>query len=304
MKTMSSNPAGGSLHSRLLGTQVVLAGRSALLPNDDVPIIVQKMTMGQINAIPTDRFAVSLVEATGTGPSFRLKGPMERYRLRQMKRHGLLNGGIRTTGLVRRLSGSVAPGDDGSRQYTTLIALAKEVIHNADDLYFINRRLIRDSGGEPPGSDLFLPPIDAGLMSDCIKKIVLNIFGYGDKGEVCGGKIKLVEFCLLMHYYFIRIKILNNTSRQPFCEYLEKFVFTGQKRFTAKTFNNNANSVNYSKMEPLFIDEARMSFNFKNHPNPDGTLKAVFQEVGCIFHNSPYFNKIREIRTNVDNFRF
>ena len=45
-----------------LGTKVKLAGRTAILPNDNVPFVVQRLTMGQINAIPKDRFAVSLIE--------------------------------------------------------------------------------------------------------------------------------------------------------------------------------------------------------------------------------------------------
>ena len=55
-------PAGGPPNSRALGTKVTLAGRTAILPNDNVPFVVQRLTMGQINAIPKDRFAVSLIE--------------------------------------------------------------------------------------------------------------------------------------------------------------------------------------------------------------------------------------------------
>jgi hypothetical protein len=44
------------------GTKVTLAGRTAFLPNDDVPFVMQKLTMGQINAIPKDRFSVALIE--------------------------------------------------------------------------------------------------------------------------------------------------------------------------------------------------------------------------------------------------
>ena len=44
------------------GTKVTLAGRTAFLPNADVPFVLQRLTMGQIDAIPKDRFSVSLVE--------------------------------------------------------------------------------------------------------------------------------------------------------------------------------------------------------------------------------------------------
>ena len=48
--------------SRMQGTKVTLAGRTAFLPNVDVPFVLQRLTMGQIEAIPKDRFSVSLVE--------------------------------------------------------------------------------------------------------------------------------------------------------------------------------------------------------------------------------------------------
>ena len=54
MKGMGIGLAGGPSMSRTLGTKVTLAGRTAFLPNDDVPFVMQKLTMGQINAIPKD----------------------------------------------------------------------------------------------------------------------------------------------------------------------------------------------------------------------------------------------------------
>ena len=60
MKGIGIGPAGGLSMSRTLGTKVTLAGRTAFLPNDDVPFVMQKLTMGQINAIPKDRFSVAL----------------------------------------------------------------------------------------------------------------------------------------------------------------------------------------------------------------------------------------------------
>lgn len=55
-------PAGGHAPSRNLGTKVMVAGRSMILPNSEVPYVVQKLTMGQIAAIPKDQFAVSLMD--------------------------------------------------------------------------------------------------------------------------------------------------------------------------------------------------------------------------------------------------
>ena len=54
MKGIGIGPAGGLSMSRTLGTKVTLAGRTAFLPNDNVPFVMQKLTMGQINAIPKD----------------------------------------------------------------------------------------------------------------------------------------------------------------------------------------------------------------------------------------------------------
>ena len=55
MKGITIGPAGGHGLSRMQGTKVTLAGRTAFLPNDDVSFVMQKLTMGQINAIPKDR---------------------------------------------------------------------------------------------------------------------------------------------------------------------------------------------------------------------------------------------------------
>ena len=170
-------------------------------------------------------------------------------------------------------------------------------------MYDVSRRLRRNPGGDPPSSDIFYKPIDEGKLSDCIKKIIVNIFGDGDKGKICDREIKLVEFCLMMHYYFIRIKILKNTSRQPFCDYLEKYVFPDESKFTSKTFNNYANDDHYKKFAPIFTDESRLYINFKFHPTPDGTLKDFFHEIGCFFYNSPYFDELRDMQKNIDNFK-
>ena len=62
MKGITFGPAGGRSLSSMQGTKVTLAGRTAFLPNADVPFVLQRLTMGQIDAIPKDRFSVSLVE--------------------------------------------------------------------------------------------------------------------------------------------------------------------------------------------------------------------------------------------------
>ena len=60
MKGITIGPTGGHGLSRMQGTKVTLAGRTAFLPNDYVPFVMQKLTMGQINAIPKDWFSVAL----------------------------------------------------------------------------------------------------------------------------------------------------------------------------------------------------------------------------------------------------
>ena len=46
MKGIGIGPAGGPSMSCSLGTKVTLAGRTAFLPNDDVPFVMQKLTKG------------------------------------------------------------------------------------------------------------------------------------------------------------------------------------------------------------------------------------------------------------------
>ena len=57
-----NGPAGGNVAARIAGTKVRMARKTMFLPNNDVPFVVQKLTMEQINAIPRDRFAVSMIE--------------------------------------------------------------------------------------------------------------------------------------------------------------------------------------------------------------------------------------------------
>ncbi len=299
------DPAGGLSQSRTPGTMVKLAGRTAILPNEDVPIVMQRLTVGQINAIPKDRFSVSLIEVPTrmaiSGSGHKGRGGMAMRGMQRMKDLSRKGGGI--TGYVRKPTNEIKVEADGTKQYYAMVTLAKQMVENAGDLYYINRKLRRNSDVAIASSGIFLTPIDEGKLSDCIKKIILDVFGDGDKGKICDREIKLVEFCLMMHYYFLRIKILKNTSRQPFCDYLEKYVFADESRFTAKTFNNYANNDNYKKVEPIFTDEERLHINFKTHPTPDGTLKDFFHEVGYYFYNSSYFGELRDMRTNIENFK-
>lgn len=285
---------------RMQGTKVTLAGRTAFLPNRSTPLVIQKLTLRQIASIPRDKYAVAVIDPEGTSVDMLASrgGAMSAATSRRLRYQRII---IRRKAHTRY--GRYSVSGDGTREFTTVISLLHQIQHHVETIYYENRELNRNNPNNPsPIKDIFLMPIDAGRMSDCIKKIVLDVFGNDDKGKICNREIKLVEFCLLMHYYFIRIKILENTSRQPFCEYLEKYVFADQSRFTAKTFNNYANEDKYKKAEQDFTEAKRLDINFKKHPTPNGTLQDVFHEIGYIFHNSPYFDELREIRKNIDNF--
>lgn len=292
--------AGGQSLSRPQGTKVILAGRVAFLPNRDVPTIVQKLTQRQIAAIPRDKYAVAIIEPETKwgGLHAPRKGAMSSLARRFVPRYKNI---LRQRARFRNNAGVASA--DATTEFTTVITLIQQLHHQVETIYYENRELSRNNKPTPPpGGDIFLPPVDAGKMSDCIKKIVLDIFGDGDKGKICDRDIKLVEFCLLMHFYFRRIKILENTSRQPFCEYLENYVFEDESRFTAKTFNNYANETNYKRTDEDFTNAARLSINFKVHPTRKGTLQDAFHEVGYFFHNSPYFDELRKIQKNVIGF--
>ena len=232
---------------RMQGTRVTLAGRTAFLPNRRVPMVVQKLTLRQIAEIPRDKYAVAIIEPEAM-PTFDRRNLRNN---RNIQRHRVL-------ACNRRISGN----GDLTQEFTTAITLLHRVHQHVETIYYESRKLSRNNNDTPPpGGDIFLVPVDAGKMSDCIKKIVLDIFGNDDKGKICDRDTKLVEFCLLMHYYFIRIKILKNTSRQPFCEYLENYVFKNESRFTAKTFNNHAEK--HEKAEKDFTNAERLDINYK-----------------------------------------
>ena len=116
MKDITIGPAGGHGLSRMQGTKVTLAGRTAFLPNDDVPFVFQRLTAGQINAIPKDRFSVALIEVPTrmgmAGPGRGGKGNKPArlsFRVKDLSRTG---GGV--TGFMRAPSVTVKVEDDGT----------------------------------------------------------------------------------------------------------------------------------------------------------------------------------------------
>ena len=305
MKGITIGPAGGHGLSRMQGTKVTLAGRTAFLPNDDVPFVFQRLTAGQINAIPRDRFSVALIEVPTrmgmAGPGKKGRGGMAVKGLQRMKDLSRTGGGI--TGFVRKPSSVIKVEEDGTKQYTAMITLIEQMKQNADSFLDTTLVLSRNQRNNPPEPDsgLFYSPIDDGSMSDCIKKAIAHYFGEKDTCKINGSEYKPAAFCLLMHDYFIRMHIMKNTTRTPFCEYLQKRVLKVEMMFTPRTFTNYAND--YKDVEQDFIDPSRMKFNFNTHPEANGKpLHEAFQEIGHFFHTSGYFKRLREMRDNMKGF--
>lgn len=298
---------GGRVPSLKQGTEVELAGRKAFLPNDNAPVLVQELTLRQIAAIPKDRFAVSLIETvkplTMAAPGHKGRGWSSARNIQRMRR--LVRQAERSskTGLVSKLSRIKMAGDDGTKQYTTIITLLDKMKQTTDSLYDTALVLSRNQRDTPPenDSDLFYPPIDDGNMSDCIKKAMAHFFGDKDICKIYGKEYKPAAFCLLMHDYFIRMHILKNTSRTPFCEFLQERVLKGEMLFTSRTFTNYANE--YKNIEQDFTEPDRVKINFNIHPEPSGMLLDAFHEIGHYFHTSKYFNHLRKMRDNMKEFK-
>lgn len=304
---MTFGPAGGRSLSRMQGTKVTLAGRTAFLPNADVPFVLQRLTMGQIEAIPKDRFSVSLVELPTptimSGIGRKGRGGVTVRGLQRMK--GLPRIGERggITEFVRKSSGIFRVEEDGTKQYTAMVSLIDQMRKTADSFYDTSLSLSRNQRNNPPERDsgLFFPPIDDGSMTDCIKKAIAHFFGEKDTCKICGKKYKPAVFCLLMHDYFIRMNIMKNTARTPFCDYLQERVLTEELKFTSRTFTGYTNE--YKEWEKDFTNQKKLKINFKVHPEPSvKPLLDAFQEIGHFFHTSDYFVRLREMRDNMKGF--
>lgn len=260
--------------------------------------------MGQINAIPKDRFAVSLIETPiamaapgrgGGGRSSGLKFQIKRQ-VRPAKRDGVIR-------FVRKPSAAIAAEADGTKQYTAMISLIEQMKQNADSFLDTTLVLSRNQRSNPPEPDsgLFYAPIDDGCMSDCIKKAIAHFFGEKETCKILGKEYKPVEFCMLMHDYFIRMHIMKNTTRTPFCEYLLKHVLKEEMQFTSRTFTKYAQDHKNAIQD--FTDPSKLKIDFDYHPKPSGKpLQDAFHEIGYYFHNSKYFKHLREIRDNMKGF--
>lgn len=299
--------AEGRIKFRTPGTKRVLAGRTTFLPNSDAPILVQRLTLGQINAIPKDRFAVLLVEptspvviyASGQKSHGHLSG-LQLQRLRQLARMATVSG---TTRYITHTPVTITSGVNGTKFYTAIIASIADLKQNTDKLYYLNRMISRNFGGDPPEHNLFYEPIDEGLMSDCIMKAIVKYFGDSETCILHGYKFKLAEFCLLIHYYFMRIGILKTTARKPFCEYILDYVLMDwDTKFTPKTFNNYAKENEEAEKE--FTSKERLKIDFSHPPTQSDArpLLKSFHEIGNFFHHSDYFIQLRDMRKHLNDF--
>ena len=240
------------------------ASDTVCLPTKDNPIIVQQLTQAQIDSIPRDKFAVAVIGPVKLVPSF-----------------------------------VVVPGT-GEQLFITFIAHLDALQKDGDDIFaFIRNHTRNGDDNIPPENEMFLPTIDDNKMSDCIMHVVIHFFGNNDKIKLHGHEYKLSEFCVLIHYYFLRINVLNKKGRQPFCKYLEDKVFCNKLKFTAKTFNNYAAEHKHENL----TDTKALPINFSFPPNEKEQLfHRAFHEVGWNFHNSPYFAELREMKKNAEKF--
>lgn len=279
-----------------LGDETQLADKTTYLPNPQRPFVVRKMTIDQIAAIPKEKYTIAVgkaVDSLTTRPTIQVYTPKtladhrrQRFQLRK---------GDNTIAFIRLDSPQDILNENKSTKfYTTLLILKDLIKENGDDFYSYIRGLEKDNdNGWPPDSNLFYPPVDEDRMSDCIMKIFIELFRDKDKCKIYGKEYKVADFCALTHSYFTYIKIIPERSRKPFYVYLEKKVFRKENDFTRESFSNKAKD----------IDEAtkKLNFNFNFHPQPSGTIKDAFHEIGWFFHNSSYFEELREFKRNLIN---
>lgn len=311
MKKISKSLARSFSLTRRLGTKVQMAGKTMYLPNRKVPRVVQKLTLAQIAAIPKDRYSVKVIgpiepsQVTSATQNHCMLLSSHRANRVRLRYHARLS---RTTSLnaskVQTKREKLSAQTDSTKEYTAIIELLSQVRQQVDCIYIDNRKLRRNQKDAPPeDSGIFFPPIDECKLSDCIRQIINQFFGSGDKGRIYGRIIKLVEFCLLMFCYFTRIKILKNKALKPFSDYLAAKVFTDESKFTARTFNNYANDPGFEKVKEGFTNPEKLKINFNHHPEPTGTLQDVFHEIGWNFHHSPYFCELRKQKKNINDFQ-
>lgn len=306
MNTLINGSAGGLLPTRISGTKTRVAGKTMYLPNNDATFVMQKLTLSQIAALPKDQYSVGVIvpKKQFTAASI---SKLSHVSLAVHKQQHLLMG-IRNDVVCfvnKPIHGNVNGIIDGDKEITTIITLVNQLKQESEKLD--EKRRVNKSIQNVdilPNSGIFYSPINENLLAVCIWKIINRFFGYEATGTICDKTYNLPEFCLLMYYYFIRIGILQNTTRKPFCLYLLKKVFEDESKFSVKTFNNYANDPRFVNVEKDFTNPERLGINFRVHPAPCGnTLQEAFHEIGWAFHRSEFFEELREQRKHLETFR-
>lgn len=296
--------AGGHSLIPAKGTQVILAGKPAFLPNTEVPCVMQELTKEQIEAIPKDLYSVTIIDSVEIAPKnpFRVGVKTSIHDLKQNRRRTRQTGKGSIIRFVKKQTGTISIEINSTKKYMTLVTILRKAIIEAGDLVSDNRRLSRNSDDDPsPQKPLFYEPIDRDLMADCFMKIITRFFGSNDKCNIYDKEYKMAEFCLLTHYYFLRIGIMQNKSRKPFAEYILRSVLRDETRFSVKTFNNAVDK--FKEDEDDFTDKDRLTINFKMHPDKSERPHLdAFHEVGYFFYCSDYFKKLRNIRNQINEF--
>ena len=141
--------------------------------------------MGQINAIPKDQFAVSLMDPSMPVMSIAgdRKGGGKSLAIRIRQRHQVAGSkGVGSKGVVGFItqdpSKMINVGIDSTKEFTALISLINQAGQKADMLRGKYRQLSRTVTETPPTeSGIFYAPIDEDELSDCILKITERFYG-------------------------------------------------------------------------------------------------------------------------------
>lgn len=149
MKILKAGSARGLTLSRIEGVKVEMEGRTAFVPIEGGPFELKRLTMGQINAIPKDRFAVSLIDVPTTitvgRPGCRGKLTPSLLEVQRYRRIGRVGKLIRKapTGYIRKSPLAKMPDDDGTGTYTVAVADIDELKELVEKMFRTNRQLSR-----------------------------------------------------------------------------------------------------------------------------------------------------------------
>lgn len=160
-----------------------------------------------------------------------------------------------------------------------------------------------DNGGDntPHKPSIFNSLVDEKKMADIIIEVIDKYFHGNKICEVCKVQLKLYEFCLLIHFYFCYIRILENESQLSFCTYLKNNVFGGMEKVAVRNLNHYAQKDSYSDLKRLLNSNRRNGGKpIRFCPRPELSAQKVehfllppFQEIGWFFQKSPYYDELR-----------